>query len=132
MKFALIFATVMMCSPKLSILSFEEQLEYSGVKDGTTYVNYVVKIDNPKKLTLEIEEVWAKGKNVKFTQKEFSDNPIRIYVSDVWQNPKVTTTKSPSKNETDLGVIKYHIKGKSRTRFLGIEEITKKEPLARP
>jgi hypothetical protein len=132
MKFALIFVTVLMCSPKLSILTFEEQLEYPGMRDGNTHVNYNIKIDNPKEATIEIESVWVKGKKLRFTQKEFSGDPILIYVSDAWQNPDVPTTKSPSKNKTDIGVIKYHVKGKSKTRYLGIEKIAKKEPVARP
>lgn len=132
MKFALIFATVLMCSPKLSIQSFDEQLEYPGMRDGTTHVNYNIKIDNPKGLTIEVESVWAKGKKLRFTQKEFSGDPISIYVSDAWQNKEVPTTKSPSKNEQDLGVIKYHVKGKSKSRYLGAEKIFRKEPVARP
>jgi len=132
MKFALIFATVMVCSPKLSILSFEEQLEYPGMQNGRTHVNYDIKIDNPKNLTLEIEGVWAKGKQLRFTQKEFTGDPIKIYVSDAWQNPETPTKASPSKNAKDLGVIKYHVKGKSKTRYLGIEEISSKEAIARP
>jgi hypothetical protein len=132
MKFALIFATVLMCSPKLSVLSFEEQLDYPGVRNGTTHVNYFIKIDNPKKKTIEVEAIWVKGKQLRFTQKEFSGDPILVNVSDVWQNPEVTTTQSPSKKESDLGVVKFHVKGKSKTRYLGIEIIIKIAPIARP
>ena len=132
MKLALIFAAILTCSPKLSILTFEEQLEYSGIQNGTTYVNYTIRIANPKNRTIEIESVWAKGKNIRFTQSEFSGDPILVKVSDVWQNPDVPTTKPPSEETSDIGVVKFHVKGKSRTRYIGIERILKQEPLARP
>lgn len=132
MKFTLILATVLLCSPKLSINSFKEQLEYPGMKNGTTHVNYQIEIANPKEKTIEIEKVWAKGKFLRFTQQEYSSNPIKLYVSDVWQNPEVETTKSPTGHEKDLGVIQFHVKGKSKTRFVGISMVDKLEPLARP
>lgn len=132
MKLTLIFTALLVCSPKLSILTFEEQLEYSGVQNGKTYVNYTIKIANPKNSTIEIESIWVKGKKIRFTQSEFSGNPISVNISDVWQNPNVPTTPSPSKKASHLGVIKFHVKGKRRPRYIGIEKITEKEPLPRP
>ena len=132
MKLTLIFAAVLVCSPKLSILTFEEQLEYSGVRNGKTYVNYAIKIANPKNSTIEIESIWVKGKKIRFTQSEFSGDPISVNVSDIWQNPNVPITPSPSKKASHLGVIKFHVKGKTRSRHIGIERIIEKEPLPRP
>lgn len=132
LKFTLILSAVLLCSPKLSILKFQEQLEYPGIQNGTTHVNYHIEIDNPKKKTIEIESVWARGKKLKFTQTASSDNPIKINVFDEWQNPAVDSTASPTGNSAHKGAIVYHVKGKKKKRTLGIEIIQKMDPVARP
>lgn len=122
------------CFIKLSITSFTEQLEYPGIQNGTTIVNYSIQVDNPKEDEILVEGIWVKGRWIKFNQKSFSSNPVTIIASVKYINTDTLSAKAPcpTKNKNDLGVVKYQFKGKDKIRYLGIEEIKKEEPIARP
>lgn len=131
-KYFLFLCVFSFCSPKVEVQSFKEQLEYAGIKDGTTYVNYQIELSNPKEDSLQIVGVWAKGKWLKYTQTASSEKTISIYVSDIWQNPKVDSTSAPSRDDAHKGVVKYHVTGKRKIRYAGIEIVERLEPLSRP
>lgn len=121
------------CFAKLSVTSFKEQMEYPGIQSGKTYVNYSIEIDNPKEEEITIEKIWVKGNWIDFQSKDYSGNPIIVNTSVEYkfQNSR-EKIKSPTKNENDQGAIQYRLKGKSKIKYIGIEHITKEEPLARP
>jgi len=121
------------CFAKLSVTSFKEQMEYPGIQSGKTYVNYSIEIDNPKEEEITLEKIWVRGNWIKIPPKEYSGNPIIIKAS-VEYNFKNSTDKikSPTKNKNDQGAIQYRLKGKSKIKYIGIDSISKEEPLARP
>jgi len=122
------------CFVKLSVTSFKEQLEFPGIQSGTTLANYTIEIENPKEEEIEVDGIWVRGRWIKFKPKSYSGNPITIRASVKHINSDTLSTKvtSPTKNKEDKGAIKYHLKGKSKSRFIGIGDITKEPPIARP
>lgn len=132
-KYVLIIAITAACFVKLNIASFTQQLEYPGIQSGHTIANYTIKVDNPKEDEISVEGIWIKGRWINVA-KEFSGNPITIRASVRHINTDTLSNKTPSptKNNKDLGAIKFKIKGKSKARYIGIESITKEEPIARP
>lgn len=132
LKYSLIFCFFCFCSSKVEVLSFKEQLEYSGIEGGTTYVNYQVELENPKEESIQIVGVWVKGKWLKYSPTEASSKIIQIYVSDVYNNPAVDSVPAPSGNNSHNGVIRYQITGKKKIKYCGIGSIERLEPLSRP
>ena len=134
MKFLTLSLLILACFTKLSVTSFKEQVEYPGIQSGRTWVNYKVEIANPKNEEIKVEGIWVKQRWIKFVPKSYLGNPITILTSDQYINPDTLKTKIkvPTKNKKHKAVVKYHFKGKSKIRFLGVSEIVKEEPLARP
>ena len=122
------------CFVKLSITSFKEQLEYPGIQTGTTFINYTVEIANPKEDEILVEGIWVKGQWIKFNNKSYAQNPIVLRASVKYINVDTLSNKAPSptKNKSDLGVVKYRLKGKTKLKYLGIGNLIKESPIARP
>ena len=134
MKFLTFSLLILACFTKLSVTSFKEQIEYPGIQTGRTWANYKVEIANPKNEVIKVEGIWLKQRWINFLPKSYSGNPITILTSDQYINLDTLKAKIkvPTKNEKHKAVVKYHFKGKSKVRFLGVSEIIKEEPLARP
>ncbi len=122
------------CFVKLSITSFREQLEYPGILTGTTYINYTIEIDNPKEDEILVEGIWVKGRWINFNKKSYAHNPIVLRASVKYINIDTLSNKAPSptKNKSDLVAVKYRLKGKSKLKYLGIGNLIKESPIARP
>ncbi|MBI34218.1 MAG: hypothetical protein CMP67_02525 [Flavobacteriales bacterium] len=133
-KIISLFVLSVVCFSKLSIISFKEQLEYPGIQNGTTIVNYTIEIQNPKEHEIEIEGIWVKGRWIKFTQKTFSGNPIIIKASTnhVYSDTLKNKTTAPTRNKNDQGAVKYRLKGKEKINYIGAENIIRERALARP
>lgn len=121
------------CFLKLSITSFEEQLDYPGVVNRTVHVNYTIKVENPKEKEIVVDGVWVRGRWLDFESKTYSTNPIEIRAFADYIHPDSITNPIPSPaNKEAVGAIKYHVKGKSNTKYVGIDEIQEVESIARP
>lgn len=121
------------CFVKLSITSFSAQMDYPGIRGAAIIVNYTAKIENPKEHEITVEGIWVKGRWINLN-KDFSGNPITIRASVKYINTDTLSNKTPSptKNKNDKAAIKYKLKGKSKTRYIGIGKINKEESIARP
>lgn len=132
-KSSVFILAAFLCFSKISISSFSEQLDYPGIQSGTTYANYEIEILNPKEKTIVITGLWVRGKWLKIEEKEVSGDPIKVNFSVPYKPilKKKDKTKSPT-NKDDVAAIKFRYKGKKKTYFDGVSEISKRESIARP